>query len=59
LYFNPYDPEDIASVMERLMDQPELRRVLIENGHMHVQSASWQRAIGRVGAAYEFACSTE
>jgi len=39
------DPAGIAEGIERILNEPELRRELIEKGKVRAQAFSWQRAI--------------
>lgn len=44
LYTDPYDPSDMAKIMEQLCDSPQLRQRLIINGHQRIKRYSWQRS---------------
>lgn len=43
LYFNPRDPEDIALKIERVLNDKEYRKQLIENGHKQLSKYSWEK----------------
>jgi len=43
LLTNPY-PSSIAAAVQRLVDDPELRRKLADNGHLQVGGFGWQAA---------------
>ncbi len=44
LYFNPTEPEDIARTAASLLEDPELRQHLIQEGQKRVRNFSWERA---------------
>jgi glycosyltransferase involved in cell wall biosynthesis len=43
LYFDPEDPQDIASAVQALMQSPDLRRTLAAQSFARAQSYSWKR----------------
>ena len=43
LYFNPHDPEDIATTMMKLMRDPTLRQQLSETGLVRADCFSWDK----------------
>lgn len=43
LYFNPEDPQSIATTLQRLIASPELRASLAAAAHRRAQSFTWER----------------
>ncbi len=43
LFFNPNDPQDIATKMSQAIKDPQLRQTLITNSLKHVKNFSWQK----------------
>jgi glycosyltransferase involved in cell wall biosynthesis len=43
VYFNPEQPETIASALRKLIDSPQLRAELSQASHQRAQQFSWQR----------------
>lgn len=43
LYFNPYDPDDMAAQMDKILVNPELAADLIKKGLSHVRKFSWSK----------------
>ncbi len=54
---DPYDPEDIARGIRRVIVEPELRRSLIERGLARAREFSWERAARESLAVYEQAAA--
>jgi len=52
LYFNPEDPEDMARTTASLLDDPELRKHLSQEGQKRVRNFSWERAASNTLAFY-------
>jgi glycosyltransferase involved in cell wall biosynthesis len=52
LYFDPAQPEAIASTVFRILDSPELRRRLVESGLQRAQEFAWQKSAEGVLAVY-------
>jgi glycosyltransferase involved in cell wall biosynthesis len=52
LYFDPEQPEEIASTVFRILDSPELRRRLVESGLQRAQEFAWQKSAEGVLAVY-------
>ena len=51
-YFDPYDVEDIARVIDELLTNQPLRNELIAKGKKHAHSFSWQRMAEQTLAVY-------
>jgi len=49
---DPYDVEDIASGLERLLGDPALCASLVEKGRARVGAFSWERSVGAIHAGY-------
>jgi glycosyltransferase involved in cell wall biosynthesis len=43
LYFDPYDPNEIAGAMRKIYEDKELRQKLIIAGHKQYQKYSWEK----------------
>jgi Glycosyltransferase len=43
LYFNPNDVDDIVDKMEQIINNPSLRKTLIEKGGLRVKDFSWDK----------------
>ncbi|MFC3561652.1 glycosyltransferase family 4 protein [Pedobacter jamesrossensis] len=41
--FNPFDAEDISDKMKMVLDNPELRKSLIEKGKQRLEEFSWEK----------------
>jgi hypothetical protein len=41
----PRDPDSLAEMILRLIEDPGLRRSIAENGHRHIQQFTWDRAV--------------
>jgi glycosyltransferase involved in cell wall biosynthesis len=52
LYFDPEEPEAIASAVYRILDSSELRRRLVQSGLQRAQDFAWQKSAERVLAVY-------
>jgi len=48
MYFDPNDPEQMASVMERILDEPGLRQSMIDKGFENVKRFSWDKMAGEL-----------
>ncbi len=48
LFVDPYDTDDLAAAMSRLVDDEPLRARLIEAGHANAARFSWRRSAERV-----------
>jgi glycosyltransferase involved in cell wall biosynthesis len=48
LYFDPNDPEQMASVMDRILDEPGLRQSMIDKGFENVKRFSWDKMAGEL-----------
>lgn len=53
LYFDPYDPQDIAAAIDRLLADPELRTQLSQAGLARAAEFSWRRAAELTLDAYD------
>ncbi len=42
-YFDPLDPLDMAAVIEKVLDNPRIRQLLINAGHKQAKRYSWDR----------------
>ena len=45
IYFDPDNPNDIKSSMIRILDDPNLRKNLIENGKKHHIKFNWKHTV--------------
>ncbi len=52
LLVDPYDVEDIAAGIERVLGDDALRAALIAAGHARVKNFSWERSVGAIHAHY-------
>jgi glycosyltransferase involved in cell wall biosynthesis len=52
LLVDPYDVEDIASGLERLLGDEGLRAGLVTRGHARVKQFSWERSARAIHASY-------
>jgi glycosyltransferase involved in cell wall biosynthesis len=52
LLVDPYDVEDIASGLERVLGDEALRAGLVARGRVRVKQFSWERSIGAIHAHY-------
>ena len=52
LFFDPYDPADIAEKVRALIDQPQLAKDLIEKGHKLLPRYSWHKMAEETLAVY-------
>jgi glycosyltransferase involved in cell wall biosynthesis len=43
LYFDPFDPQDIARAIKKIMSDGKLRREMIKKGFKQVKKYSWQK----------------
>jgi glycosyltransferase involved in cell wall biosynthesis len=43
LYFNPYDPSDIAKAIKKIMSNSKLREKMIKKGFQQVKKYSWEK----------------
>jgi len=43
LYFNPHNVTDLVSQINKLVDNPKLRQLLITSGHSQVKKYSWEK----------------
>ena len=46
IYFNPERPEEIARMLQTLIEAPDLRRYYGQSGHERAQLYSWERCAG-------------
>jgi alpha-1,3-rhamnosyl/mannosyltransferase len=53
VYFDPYDVEDIAATIDRVLGDPELRARLAAAGPPRAASFSWERAAELTAQSYE------
>lgn len=53
LYVDPNSVSDIVSKMEKLLNDPELRKNLIEKGYKQVEKFSWEKSAKQVLATLE------
>ncbi|MDP4837334.1 MAG: glycosyltransferase family 4 protein [Burkholderiales bacterium] len=42
IYFDPESPEDIACAVQKLIESPDLRNALSQEGYCHAQQYSWK-----------------
>ncbi len=52
LYVDPFDRDDIREKLERLVNEPELRKWLSEAGKTQAEKFSFDRYVARLGEAY-------
>ena len=52
LYFDPEDPEAMASAVHRILDSPELRSKLVQSGLNRARNFAWQKSAERMLAVY-------
>jgi glycosyltransferase involved in cell wall biosynthesis len=55
LYFDPDSPEELAGQMIRMLDEPDLRRVLIEKGRQVLSQFSMQETVAGLQQLYALA----
>ena len=53
LYVDPFDRDDIREKLERLVNEPELRKWLSEAGKTQAENYSFDRYVTRLGEAYD------
>jgi glycosyltransferase involved in cell wall biosynthesis len=53
IYFDPYDPVDIASQIRRLLEDERLTEQLIEKGRTRTKKFSWERNARELAAVFE------
>ncbi|HGJ65372.1 TPA: glycosyltransferase family 1 protein, partial [bacterium] len=44
LFFNPYDPEDMAKKIENIIDSSNMRKELIQKGFKNVKKYTWENS---------------
>lgn len=52
LFFDPYDPADIAEKVRAIIDQPKLAKNLVERGHKLLPKYSWRKMAEETLAVY-------
>jgi glycosyltransferase involved in cell wall biosynthesis len=52
ILIDPYEPDEIAAAMRRVLTEPELREELRARGLARVQQFSWERSVRRVREIY-------
>ncbi|MGD8168342.1 glycosyltransferase family 4 protein [Herbiconiux sp. P16] len=52
LYFDPFDPSDIAATIGSVLESPDLRNKLISAGYARAESFSWRRMADETHAVY-------
>ena len=52
LLIDPYRVEEIARAISRILDEPELRALLVEKGHARARLFSWDRSVRAIHAGY-------
>lgn len=53
IYFDPYDVDDIARTIDRLLSDADLRQRLAAAGRLRAGEFSWERAARQTAAAYD------
>lgn len=43
LYFNPHEPDELADVLRKIVEHPELRSAAVQKGRNQVDIYNWQR----------------
>ncbi len=54
LFFDPYDPSDIAEKLHTACVNDEVRKKLIENGKEHIKKFSWEKMAHETLEVYNF-----
>ncbi|OQX50659.1 hypothetical protein B5M47_03530 [candidate division CPR3 bacterium 4484_211] len=58
LYFNPYDPKDIAEKIGQVLDNPQLRSELIRRGQENLKRFSWRKMAEKTLKVYNSLVNT-
>jgi glycosyltransferase involved in cell wall biosynthesis len=53
LYFDPHNTADLVSQIKKLIDNPQLRQLLIKEGHTQVKKYSWSKTAALTLEFYE------
>jgi len=53
LTVDPYNIDDIAVAVRRILSEPELRARLIDSGRRRARRFSWERSVSQVHQAYQ------
>lgn len=53
LYFNPHHPDDLVKQIQKLINNPKLRQLLIKAGHSQVKKYSWSKTAASTLEFYE------
>ncbi|HVT00645.1 MAG TPA: glycosyltransferase family 1 protein [Patescibacteria group bacterium] len=53
LYFDPEDPDDIASIINKVLKDKKLRDKMIKEGHNQVKKFSWEKAAKEALSVFE------
>ncbi len=59
LTFNPWEPDEIANAMERLIAEPALREKLIARGRLRLRNFSWEKTARETLALYRLLAQKE
>ncbi len=52
-YFDPFDPEDMASVISSVLSDTELRKRMVDRGKLRVRLFSWEKTAEQTLAVYQ------
>ena len=53
LYFDPHQPQEIVNQLDRLLDNPALKKDIIKKGQIKTQQYSWQKMVEKTIQGYE------
>ncbi len=59
LYFNPYDENDIADKMTRILEEKDLKNDLVNGGFEHIRKFSWDKMAKETLEVYEDALKNQ
>ena len=48
MYFNPFDPEDLAEKIRMILKDTNLRKSLIQSGDQHIKNFSWDKCASEI-----------
>ena len=53
LYFDPYNPEEMAKTIENVVSDSNLRTQMIQRGHERVKAFSWDKTAAQTAEFYK------
>jgi glycosyltransferase involved in cell wall biosynthesis len=59
LYFDPNNTDDMAQTIGRVLDDPTLRKELIDRGHKQIKKYSWKRMAQQTHDVYTRAINSK